>query len=123
LEEVGKILPVILGRRLRPREPALIDVLAPFWPRIAGKPIAQHTRLAAFHEGVLTLVTTCPSWAEQLRHMAEEIRSGINSFWGKPVVKKLHIRRVETLEPPHRKTPRELALSAGDGNAGEKLDS
>ncbi len=100
MEEVGKILPAVFKRRVHLGEQTLVEVLAPLWPRVAGKPIAQHSRPVAFEAGTLTLVTDCPSWAAQLRLMAEEIRAEINSFLGRPIVKKLRVRRGATLESP-----------------------
>ncbi len=60
--------------------------------------MAQYSRPVTFTAGTLTLATACPSWAAQLRHMAEEIRAEINSFLGGPIVKKLRVRQVLNLD-------------------------
>jgi len=39
----------------------------------------------------LTVATSVPPWAVQLRGMSEEIRAAVNDFLGGPVVKKLRI--------------------------------
>ncbi len=91
MEEIGKILPAVLKKRIQQGGPGTLGLLAPFWPQVAGKPIAQHAQPVAFEAGTLTLTTDCPNWAAQLREMKEEIRAEINSFLGAPVVKKLRI--------------------------------
>ena len=105
VEEIGNILPAFFKRRMRWGEPKLVELLAPLWHRVAGKPIAQCSRPTHFEAGILTLVTYCPSWAGQLRQMAEEIRAAVNSFLGKPIVRKLRVRYVpEALIAGHEKT-------------------
>jgi predicted nucleic acid-binding Zn ribbon protein len=110
VEEVGKILPAILKRNLRGTDARVVEILAPFWPHVAGKAMAQQCQPVAFREGTLTLATECSCWSAQLRQMAEEIRAEINSFLGKPVVKKLRVQRVARFErrgrpEPHGKFP------------------
>ncbi len=92
MEEIGNLLPTILRRTVRRAEPILIDILAPLWPRITGKPIAQSCRPIDFSNGTLILSTNCPSWAAELRRIAEEIRAGVNGFLGEPVIKKITVR-------------------------------
>ena len=89
--EIGTVLPVVLKRYIERGEPRIIEVLAPFWPRVAGKAIAANSRPVAFAGGTLILATSTPPWAVQLRGMSEEIRSAVNGFLGGPVVKKLRI--------------------------------
>jgi hypothetical protein len=128
LEEIGKILPAIFKAQVRRADPALIEILAPLWPRVVGKGIAQHARPVAFAAGTLTLATACSTWAAQLRQMAEEIRAQINSFLGTPVVKKLRVQHVPQMDAaelpaPQRKSPLHLEMSnlpAPQG--GSKLD-
>ncbi len=108
MEAIGKILPAVFKRRLHEREGNLIDILAPFWPRVAGKPIAQHSRPADFRVGTLTLWADSSAWATELCQLAEEIRAEINSFLGLPIVKRLRIEHrgaEEELRPafPHLK--------------------
>jgi hypothetical protein len=97
VEEVGKILPFILGKHLQRQGSPLVEVLAALWPRAVGKGIAQQSRPVTFVSGTLTLATACPSWATQLSQMSEELRAGLNSFLGRPVVKKLRVRHAPNL--------------------------
>ena len=91
MEKIGRILPAILKGQVRRTQPPLIEILAPLWPCVAGKAMAEHCRPVAFHEGTLTLATECPTWKNQLQQMAEEIRAEINSFLGRPIVKRLRV--------------------------------
>lgn len=94
MDEVAKILPSLFRKQMRRDEPYLLEILLPFWPRIAGKAIAQHCQPAYFSGGVLTLNADCATWGTQLRQMAEEFRARINGYLGQPVVKKLRIKTV-----------------------------
>ena len=91
MEEIGKILPGVFKRHLRQSDPAYVDVLASLWPRLVGKAIAGQSRPLAFEKGTLQIATSCPTWAAQLRQLAEEVRSEINNHLGGPLVKKLLI--------------------------------
>jgi Dna[CI] antecedent DciA-like protein len=73
-------------------EPRVVEILAPLWPHVVGKAIAQHSQPLAFEGGVLKLATSCPSWAVQLRRMSEEIRAEVNRYLGRGVVKKVSFR-------------------------------
>ncbi len=92
MEEVGKLLPTIFKRHMRREDAHLIEILGPLWQRVAGKGIAENSSPIAFLAGTLTLETNCPSWAIQLRQMAEDIRTGINNFMGCPLVKKIQVQ-------------------------------
>jgi hypothetical protein len=92
VEEIGKILPAVFKRHVRQSEPALVELLASLWPRLVGKAIARQSRPVAFEAGMLQVATSCPTWAAQLRLLAEEIRAEINGHLGGPVVKKLRVR-------------------------------
>jgi hypothetical protein len=103
LDEIGKILPALFRREIQRTDPRLVEFLDPFWPRVAGKAIALHSRPVSFEAGTLTLATDCSTWSTQLHQMAEEIRAEVNSFLGKPLVRKLRVRKVPELrsfEPP-----------------------
>lgn len=91
LEKIAKILPVVLKSQVRRTEPPLIEILAPLWPCVAGKAMSEHCRPVAFRQGTLTLTTECPTWRTQLQQMAEEIRAEVNSYLGRPVVKRLKV--------------------------------
>ena len=92
MEEIGKILPLVFKRQVRSNDARVIQILAPLWPRVAGKPMAQHSKPVTFDNGILTLESDCSTWSAQLRAIAEEIRAGINDYLGQPVVRKLHVR-------------------------------
>jgi hypothetical protein len=94
VEEIGRILPCLLKKKILRAEPRLLEILVPLWPRIAGKTMAQHSQPARFASGVLTLTADCATWGTQLRQMTEEIRAEINGFLGQALVRKLRIRTV-----------------------------
>lgn len=116
LEEIGKIFPVIFKAQVRRGEPRLVNILAPLWPRVAGKTIAEHSRPVAFAAGTLTLVTPCASWAAQLRALQEEIRAEINCFLGGPVVKTLRVQCAPRAVPQAAQTakPQNKSWDPGD---------
>lgn len=126
MEEIGKILPAVLKRHVHQPGPALVELLAPLWPRLVGKAIARQSWPAAFEAGTLHVATSCPTWAVQLRQLAEEIRAEINGHLGGPVVKKLHVRHelmAARGEPPTpARTPRSateiLTVEGLEGAAG-----
>jgi predicted nucleic acid-binding Zn ribbon protein len=91
LEKIARILPAVLKGQVRRTEPPLIEVLAPLWPCVAGKAMAEHCRPIAFNQGTLTLIAECSTWRTQLQQMAEEIRAEVNSFLGKPIVRRLRV--------------------------------
>ena len=92
MQEIGRVLPAVFKGHLRRANPPLVEVLAPLWPRVAGKSIAAHSLPIAFQAGTLTVATRSPSWAAQLSRLAEEIRAVVNSFLGGPLVKNVRIR-------------------------------
>lgn len=97
MEEIGKILPTVVGRQMGRGDSRLVEMLTPLWARAVGKGIAQNCRPMSFVSGTLTVATGCSCWAAQLRQMSEEVRAGVNSFLGKPLVKKLRVRQVTNL--------------------------
>jgi hypothetical protein len=113
MEEIGKILPKVLQPQLSRLEPAVVEVLAPLWTRVAGKALAKECRPVTFSAGTLTLATEDPDWAEPLQQMAEEIRAHVNNFLGKPVVKHLRILSLRKLDHGDRsqRQPEELPVS------------
>lgn len=97
MEEVGRILPSVVGRHMQAGDARLVGVLSALWPRAVGKGIAQHSRPVSFVSGTLTLATTCPSWTAQLGQMCEEVRAGINGFLGRPLVRRIRVRHAPGL--------------------------
>lgn len=97
MEEIGKLLPSIFKNQFRREDARVVEVLGPLWARVAGRSIAEHSRPLTFVTGTLTLATTCPTWAAQLRQMTEEIRGEINRFLGCLVVKKLRVQLVSSV--------------------------
>lgn len=97
VEEVGRILPLVVGRHMHDADSRLVQVLSALWPRAVGKSMAQHSRPVSFVSGTLTLATTCPSWAAQLSQMGEEVRAAINGFLGRPLVRSVRVRHTPSL--------------------------
>ena len=110
MEEIGKILPAVFKAEVRRADPALLEILVPLWPRVVGKGIAQQARPVTFAAGTLTLATACPTWATQLRHLAEEIRAQINNYLGSPIVKKLRVQHLPQMESAEQPAPQKSVL-------------
>ena len=96
MEEISKILPLIFRDQVRRNNPRVIEILAPLWPQVAGKPMARHSKPVSFAEGTLVLESDCSTWSAQLRLMAEEIMAEINGYLGVSVIRKLQVRCVST---------------------------
>lgn len=92
MEELGNLLPKAFQKQVLGGRRPVLEILAPLWPRVAGKFIGQCSRPVAFEDGRLTIAVSSPSWETQLRAMSEPLQAQINSFLGAPVVKKLRIR-------------------------------
>jgi hypothetical protein len=92
VEEIGKSLPIIFKRHIRRSDPALAEILAPLWARVAGRAIAEHSRPVAFEAGQLILETSCETWAGQLRQMSAQLIEAVNLTMGAPAVKELSVR-------------------------------
>ena len=92
MEEISKILPLIFKGQVRRSNPRVVEILAPLWPLVAGKPMARHTRPVDFEEGALTLECDCMSWCGEMRTMSDDILMRINQYLGVPAVRKLKIR-------------------------------
>ncbi|MEJ2006866.1 MAG: DUF721 domain-containing protein [Acidobacteriota bacterium] len=92
MEEISKILPLIFRSQVRRSNPRLVEILAPLWSQVAGKPMARHSKPVAFEEGTLTLESDCTSWLNEMRRMESEIRAQINQYLGLPMVRKLKVR-------------------------------
>jgi predicted nucleic acid-binding Zn ribbon protein len=94
MEEISKILPLIFRDQVRRDNPRVIEILAPLWPQVAGKPMARHSKPVAFDEGTLILESDCATWSAQLRLMAEEIKAEVNGYLGVSIIRKLQVRYV-----------------------------
>jgi predicted nucleic acid-binding Zn ribbon protein len=94
MEEISKILPLIFKGQVRRSDPRMVEILAPLWPLVAGKPMARQSRPVAFEDGTLTLECDCTSWSSEMRRMSDDIRARINQYLGVPAVRKLKIRCV-----------------------------
>jgi predicted nucleic acid-binding Zn ribbon protein len=92
MEEISKILPLIFKGQVRRSNPRMVEILAPLWPLVAGKPMARHSRPVAFEDGLLTLESDCTAWSAEMRRMSDEILAQINRYLGVPVVRKLKVR-------------------------------
>lgn len=91
MQGIASVLPTVLKGCVQRGQPRIVEILGPFWLRIVGKAIAAQSAPVAFAAGTLTVATSVPPWAVQLRGMSEEIRAAVNDFLGGPVVKKLRI--------------------------------
>ncbi len=91
MEEVGKTLSRVFERRAAKPGAALLEFLAPLWPRVTGPAVAMHSHPIAFAGGTLTVAACSASWAVALRQMAEELRAAVNGFLGRAAVRKLRI--------------------------------
>ncbi len=92
MEEISKILPLIFRGQVRRSNPRVVEILAPLWPLVAGKPMARHSRPADFEEGTLTLECDCMAWCAEMRKMSDDILVRINQYLGAPAVRKLKVR-------------------------------
>ncbi len=102
MEEIGKLLPVVLKGYYSRKLERLPEILAPFWTRVAGKAIAENSRPVSFRGGNLTLSVSTDCWATQLRSMTAEIRDRINAFLGDSLVSKVSIRCQSSFAPVGR---------------------
>lgn len=97
MEEISKILPLIFKGQVRRSSPHVVEILAPLWPQVAGKPMARHSRPVAFEDGVLTLESDCTAWSAELRRISGDIMAQINRYLGVPAVRRLKVRYVASL--------------------------
>jgi hypothetical protein len=94
MEAISKILPLIFMGQVRRSNPHVVEILAPLWPLVAGKPMARHCRPVAFEDGMLTLECDCMAWSAEMRKMSDDILAQINQYLGVRAVRKLKIRFV-----------------------------
>jgi len=94
MEEISKILPLILRSQVRRDNPHVVEILAPLWPQVAGKPMARHSKPVSFVEGTLTLESDCTAWSAEMRRIADDIRTQINRYLGTTTVRRLKVRYV-----------------------------
>lgn len=94
MEEISKILPLIFKGQARRTNTHVLDVLAPLWPLVAGKPMARHSRPTFFEEGTLTLECDCTAWSAEMRRMSDDILTQVNRYLGVPAVRKLKVAYV-----------------------------
>lgn len=114
MEEVGKILPRVVRRHVRGEGPPVLEVLAPLWPRVAGKAIAEQAQPVAFAAGTLTLATACLCWATELRGLQEEIRAAVNSALGRPLVKRVRVRHAPEMDSASTASPASPAAALAE---------
>jgi hypothetical protein len=117
LEEIGKILPAVFKRQIHRSDALLLELLTPLWPRVVGKGIARQCRPVSFAAGTLTIATSCPTWAVQLRQLGEELRASTNRFLGSELVKKLRVRRDLTMDRPGMQAGEESKPPINHGGA------
>lgn len=112
MHELGKLIPRFLNKHVRGDHAPVLEVLAPLWPRVAGKAMAEQSRPIAFGNGTLTLAASSAPWATELRGLHDEIRTAINRTLGRPLVKRVRVR----LAPmPSSDAGREVTRACGAG--------
>ena len=94
MEEISKILPLIFKAQVRRSNPRVVEVLAPLWPLVTGKPMARHSCPVDFEEGTLTLECDCLAWSAEMRRISDDIVTQINRYLGVQAVRKLKVRCV-----------------------------
>ncbi len=94
MEEISKILPLIFKGQVHRTNPPVLEILAPLWPLVAGKPMARHSRPVGFQEGTLMLECDCAAWSTEMRHMSDAILAQVNRYLGVPAVRKLKVSYV-----------------------------
>lgn len=99
MEEISKILPLIFKGQVRRSNPRVVEILAPLWPQVAGKPMARHSRPVAFEDGLLTLESDCTAWSAEMRRLSDDILARINRYLRSTAVRKLKVRYVSTPLP------------------------
>jgi len=92
MDELGKLLPRFLNKHVRGDQAPVLEVLAPLWPRVAGKAMAEQSRPVAFGNGTLTLAASSAPWATELRGLHDEIRIAVNRTLGRPLVKRVRVK-------------------------------
>ncbi len=115
------MLPALFKGYLVPENPRVLELLVPLWPRIAGKAVAAHSRPVSFELGSLTVATSDPNWAKQLRGLSEQIKVEVNSFWGRALVNKVRIieQKNSRLPRPIQADPSTLNPSGPPGLEGK----
>ena len=84
-EPIADVLKAITGDRNwgeRLRGVAVFDQ----WEEVVGADIARNCRPVRLAGGILTIEASSPSWATQLRYLADRLRLKVNVALGEPVV-------------------------------------
>ncbi len=92
MDELGKLLPRFLNKHVRGDQAPVVEVLAPLWPRVAGRAVAEQSRPVGFGNGTLTLAASSAPWAKELRGLHDEIRIAVNRTLGRPLVKRVRVK-------------------------------
>ncbi|HXJ91567.1 MAG TPA: DUF721 domain-containing protein [Terriglobia bacterium] len=109
MDELSKLLPRFLSKHVRGDQPPVLEVLAPLWPRVAGRAMAEQSRPVAFGNGTLTVAASSAPWATELRGLHDEIRIAVNRTLGRPLVKRVRVR----LTPVGSEDGRDLSGGVG----------
>lgn len=62
------------------------------WPEIVGKEIGNKTRPQKIFKGILYILVSSPTWANELDMMSTQLIEKINRYIGEPVIKDLRFR-------------------------------
>ncbi len=118
MQEIGRVLPALFKGYLAPEGSRVLELLVPLWPRMTGKAVAAHSYPVSFDSGLLTVATSDPNWAKQLRGLSEQIKVEVNSFWGRALVNKVRIVEQKHSAPPKIKQASASNPSRLAGNIG-----
>ncbi len=91
MEKIGEIIKDVLADE-NLQEPFVRATLKENWEEIAGELMAAHLQMVSYEKGRLVLVAEDPGWSHQAELMKEDLKSKINDFYDKKVVKKIRIK-------------------------------
>ena len=90
---VGPLFLAWVQETIRDEEVAVI-FLKEFWPRIVGDGLAKSTALLGLRKHTLEIGVSGREWERVLRGMAQPLRSKVNDFWNRSLIRKPAFRVV-----------------------------
>jgi predicted nucleic acid-binding Zn ribbon protein len=72
--------------------PDAVTTLAHRWAEVAGPELAEHSRVGALREGILTVLVEASAWATTLRYREPEVLERLAGAVGAGVVRGLRVR-------------------------------
>ena len=80
-----------VSRELGLPDPEQLGRLLAAWPDLVGRAVAEHARLRALRDGVLTVAVDAPAWATQLRYLESDLVTRISEQVAAGVVERVRI--------------------------------